>query len=194
MIMSTDAPEYTPGRFSDVYSTELGRQLWAFLNETATVTAMEVASDLAKPAVAGIEEPLLTCFGEQVLDDRVKQAVGHMVRQVMEHRGYIVDQNNVTIRSVPFTKGTRYRKPDWQSLHVYRNTADHRDVCFTDRRSAENLPELEKPATWRYATSFATKLRGLIGFDINPEEALAKIRAQGYHRHSVKRILKAGNK
>ena len=191
--MNSNIPEYIPGRFSDVYSTELGEQLWAFLNEPSTLTAMEVASDLAKPAVAGIEEPLLNRFRDQVLDDRVKQAIGHMVRQVMEHLGYIIYQNNVTIRSVPFTKGTRYRKPEWQYLHVYRNTADYRDVCFTDRRSADKLPELSRPATWRYSNSFATKLRAYIGYGLNPDDALAEIHAQGYYRHAVPRLMKAGN-
>jgi len=42
--------------------------------------AMQVATDLGAPAVAGIEEGLLRDFGQGVLDDRTKQMIGHMVR------------------------------------------------------------------------------------------------------------------
>ena len=38
--------------------------------------------------------------------------IEHMVRQVMERRGFVVDQMEVRMNSVPFAKGTRYRRAD----------------------------------------------------------------------------------
>ena len=50
---------YEPGVFSKLYESPIGIDLWAFLNETENVTRMETATALVRPAVEGIEEPLL---------------------------------------------------------------------------------------------------------------------------------------
>lgn len=138
--MIAELEGYQPGRFASTANTPLGRRLWAFITDEVTLHAMEVASDLGQPAVAGIEEALLDEFGEDVLPDRVKQMIGHMVRQAMEREGFIVDQSDVKINSVPFSKGTRYRRPDWYPVHVFRSSANARDLCFTDTRAGEKLP------------------------------------------------------
>jgi hypothetical protein len=46
---------YNPGRFASLDNTPFGRKLWAFVTDDETLHAMEVASDLGRPAVAGIE-------------------------------------------------------------------------------------------------------------------------------------------
>ena len=89
---------------------------------------LETASQLSKPAVEGIEEQLLAEFREEVLADRVKQMVGHMVRQILEQRDWVLDQTDVKVQSVPFSKAARYRRPDWFTFHAFRNTSDPRDV------------------------------------------------------------------
>ena len=79
---------YNPGKFASLYASALGQRLWAFLTRPENVARLETASELSKPAVEGIEEQLLAEFREDVLAHRVKQMVGHMVRQIMEQRDW----------------------------------------------------------------------------------------------------------
>lgn len=191
--MSADFEEYQPGRFVSTADTPLGRRLWAFLTEHDTIHAMEVASDLGQPAVAGIEEALLAKFGEEVLPDRIKQMIGHMVRQAMEREGFVVDRNDVKLNSVPFSKGTRYRRPDWYRVHVFRSSLDSRDLCFTDTRAGEKLPAPPSSGKWRYWTSFATTLRGAVAFGIGPRDVRAEVKERGYARRRLERLLRAAS-
>lgn len=101
--------KWDAGRFSDIAATELGQKVWAFLNEQETIIKLETATKLRHPAVEAIDADLLSRFGEEIREDRFKQATGAMVRQIMERRGYHIDQSNVVIRNdVLFTRGTRY--------------------------------------------------------------------------------------
>ena len=184
--------EYEPGRFSGDADTPFGRSVWKLLNQHKVIHAMEVASDLGQPAVAGIEEALLEAFGKEVLEDRAKQLIGHMVRQIMERHGFVVEQSNVKMNSVPFSKGTRYRRPDWHHIHVFRCTSDIRELCLTGSRQGEKLPRAPGGGKWRYWSSFATKLRGAVAFGIKPSEAHKEIKAYGYFRVRQKRRLRAG--
>ena len=45
---------YNPGSFSDVFNTDLGRRLWAYLNEHDNIIRMDTATFLERPAA----EPL----------------------------------------------------------------------------------------------------------------------------------------
>ena len=181
---------YSPGPFAPTADTVLGRGLWSFLLEEANIQAMEVATDLGAPAVAGIEEGLLRKFGEDVLDDRIKQMIGHMVRQVMEGRGFVIDQMEVRMKSVPFVKGTRYRRSDAYQVHVFRNTADGRDLCMSNSRSVRGLPDPGAGAKWRLWRSFRTALRAQVGFGVRLDEVRATIVANGYHRTRLHRFLR----
>lgn len=103
---------YDPQNFGDLYQAPLGQELWPFLNEPANIIRMETATFLRKPAVEPLSPVLLERFGEAVLDQRIKQLVGHMVRQILEGRGYVVDRTGVRItRQNIFASGTRYREP-----------------------------------------------------------------------------------
>ena len=96
---------------------------------------METAAQLDRPAVEGIEESLLSEFGEAVLDGRTKQMIGHMVRQIMENRGYVVAQQNVKVTNgAPFTRATRYKKPDCVTYHVHRNIKSTQVLGLTQDR------------------------------------------------------------
>src|SRR5690606_40564665 len=83
---------YSPDKFASLYASELGQRIWAFLTRDDNVARLETASQLSKPAVEGIGEDLLAEFREEILADRVKQMVGHMVRQILEQRDWVLDQ------------------------------------------------------------------------------------------------------
>ena len=102
--------EYEPSRFASTYERENGREIWKFLNEPENVTRMETATYLSRPAVEPLSPFLLSRFGDRMRADRIKQMTGHMVRQVLENRGYRVDRNNVRInrKGNIFTSATRY--------------------------------------------------------------------------------------
>ena len=102
--------EYNAGRFSDLADTKTGRALWRFLNEHDSVLMMETATTLGKPALAAMGEPLLAAFGDDIRPDRWKQMIGHMTRQVMEHRGYHHDVQGMKIKSPLFSRASRYKK------------------------------------------------------------------------------------
>ena len=143
---------YSPEKFASLYASDLGQRIWAFLTRPENVARLETASELGKPAVEGIEEQLLAEFREEVLADRVKQMVGHMVRQILEQRDWVLDQTDVKVQSVPFSKAARYRRPDWFTFHAFRNSSDPRDVVITDRRQNPTLPN---GARWTFYATFA---------------------------------------
>jgi hypothetical protein len=104
-------PAYEPGRFSSTYETGKGSEIWAFLNAPESVVRMETATYLSRPAVEPLSPVLLDKFGETIREDRMKQMIGHMVRQVMEARGYVLDRSNVRITTPGnmFASATRYK-------------------------------------------------------------------------------------
>ncbi len=187
--MSRPVTEYEVGPFQALGKTELGEKLWEFLNRTRNVDRMDTATDLGNPAVAGIEEQLLHEFGAELLDDRVKQMIGHMVRQVMTDEGYEVEQKNVKIGSALFSKGTRYRRPDWQRLHVFRSTKDARKLCFAASRDTDPLPG--GGGQWRYWASFATILRGHIAYGIDVRQVRNEVDSDGYALRPLTRLVGA---
>ena len=188
--MTASNNEYDAGTFRSLADTDLGRDLWQFLNEDLTVARLETATDLAKPAVFGIEEQLLHRFDNVVADDRVKRMIGHMVRQIMESKGYRIERRDVTIGSALFSKGTRYGRPDWQRLQVFRNGSNARELCFADSRDAGRLPPPENGGRWRFWASFASPLRGQIAYGIDVYEVRQEVAAQGYALRMLERITR----
>ncbi|PZQ55676.1 MAG: hypothetical protein DI570_21790 [Phenylobacterium zucineum] len=179
---------YRPDKFTSLYETALVQSLWRFMNEPATVARLETASELSKTGVEGIEEPLLREFGEEVLAERVKQMVGHMIRQVLEHRGWVLDQGDVKIQSGAFTKASRYRRPDWVTLHAFRNSSDPRDVAITDRRQNPSLPS---DGRWTYYATFASPIKAAVAFGVRDLAKLREaIQARGFERIRVERMMR----
>ncbi len=111
-VNGSNAIKYAPRNFSDLYATPLGKKLWAFLNERNNLVRMETASYLQRPAVESLVPFLLDKFGDPVRERRIKQMVGHMIRQILEARGYVVDRQGVRITRPgnPFFSGTRYTR------------------------------------------------------------------------------------
>lgn len=102
--------EYDPWKFEKLAKSNLGKQLWEFLNEHDNIIRMETATELKKPAVKALTIHLLSRFDEQVREMRVKQMIGHMVKQIMEIKGFEVDQRDVLVNDGLFHKASRYRR------------------------------------------------------------------------------------
>lgn len=118
--------DYESGIFQKLYETPLGRELWEYLVEDQCITKMEAASALGKPAVEPISNDLLMRFKDKIRENRVKQMIGHMVRQIMFSRGYIIHtQNSSVSNSVLFKKATTYIQLDKISDNKYRQGYVH---------------------------------------------------------------------
>ena len=168
---------YDPGTFASLYASEIGQRLWTFLTLPENVDRLRTASELSRPAVEGIGEQLLEEFGEDVLDKEVKRMIGDMVRQLLEQRGWVLDQSDVTVRLVPFINATRYRRPDWFTFHVFRNESDKSDIAITEDSEKFPLPG------WKYYTTFDSPLKAAVAFDIQDiSELRQQVQAEGYYR------------
>ncbi|SCY39949.1 toll/interleukin-1 receptor domain-containing protein [Paracoccus tibetensis] len=111
--------------------------------------------------------------------------VGHMVRQILEQRDWVLDQSDVKVQSVPFSKAARYRRPDWITFHAFRNTSDPRDVVITDRRQN---PQLPGDARWSYYATFASPLKAAVAFGVGDIKQLRQqVHTQGFRRVRVER-------
>lgn len=106
--------DFNAGNFSDVAESDFGKRLWAFMNERETVVRMEAATYLFRPALEVVQPYLIERFGNEVSNennDRIKQMIGKMARQVMEHHGYQLDQMGVRLRrNELFLSAARYKK------------------------------------------------------------------------------------
>ncbi|RUX29320.1 hypothetical protein EOA23_13970 [Mesorhizobium sp. M2A.F.Ca.ET.042.01.1.1] len=181
---------YSPEKFASLYASDLGQRIWTFLTRPENIARLETASELGKPAVEGIEERLLDEFRKEVLADRVKQMVGHMVRQILEQRGWALDQTDVKVQSVPFTKAARYRRPDWFTFHAFRNSSDPRDIVITDRRQNAPLPA---GVRWTYYATFASPLKAAVAFGVQDIKQLRQqVHSHGYQRVHVERMMRRG--
>lgn len=179
---------YNPEKFASLYETDLGQRIWVFLTRRENVARLETASQLSKPAVEGIEEQLLEAFREEVLVDRVKQMVGHMIRQILEQRDWVLDQSDVKVQSVPFSKAARYRRPDWITFYAFRNSSDPRDVAITDRRQNARLPT---DTRWTYYATFASPLQASVAFNLRDLRQLRQhVHAHGFYRVRIERTLR----
>ncbi len=108
-----DSITYDAQNFRDLAETELGLALWAFLIRPDNLIRMETATLLDRAAVEPLAAGLVAEFGDEVRDDRTKQMIGHMTRQVMEALGYELDRTGMRItRPSLFTSGATYRRPD----------------------------------------------------------------------------------
>ena len=179
---------YNPEKFASLFAAPLGQSLWSLLTRPEIVARLETASELGKPAVEGIEEQLLAEFGNDVLTHRIKQMVGHMVRQIMEQCDWVLDQTDVKVRSVPFIKAARYRRPDWSTFHVFRSTSDPRDVVITGRRQNPTLPT---DSRWTFHASFASPLKAAVAFGVRDIGQLREqVHVRGYHRMRMEPVLR----
>ena len=132
--------DYDPQNFRDLYETEVGGELWGFLKRPDNVLRMETASQLERAALEPLASGLVTQFGDEVRDDRTKQMLGHMTRQVMEARGYELVRTGVRItRPSLFTTAATYRPRD-RVERPMRITAEQRQAWLENTaRSTFNV-------------------------------------------------------
>lgn len=183
--------DYIPGKFAADYATEVGQKLWPFLNRADIVARMETASDLGQPALKPIEDLLLAEFGEDILADRIKQMIGHMVRQIMERRGYVYDAGDIKLNSVPFYKASRYRRAEQMSLYLFRSSTDPREIVLTDTRRGEKLPDAPEGSKWTFVNTVSSRLKAQIGYGFDLKAAVDEVKAKGFFRHRIARITRA---
>jgi len=92
-------------QFQGIINTNFGQKILDFL---ALVPSLEARFGKELKAIEdNSNNP------ENIDFDRLKQAIGHMVRVIMEEHGYLIDQNNVKIpdtRNTLFSRATRYKK------------------------------------------------------------------------------------
>jgi hypothetical protein len=100
---------YYPGPFARSFERAPGPEIWEFLNRESTLGKLEAASFLNRPAVEPLASDLLEEFSSEILQDSYKQMIGHMVRQIMEARGYTLVRRDVRIfGNVVFSTGACY--------------------------------------------------------------------------------------
>ncbi|NVD46128.1 hypothetical protein [Qipengyuania atrilutea] len=184
--------EYRPGKFSKDFATAEGKKLWEVLNRDANIARMETATDLGQPALKPLEDILLIEIGEPITDDRMKQMAGHMVRQIMESRGFVHDADGIKLASAPFYKASRYRRPvpDEIVLHLFRDSGDPNQLALTDIRDDSKLPSPKVGKRWTYYNSISSPLKASVGFGFNLKKAAKVIKKQGYFLHRRERILR----
>jgi hypothetical protein len=186
---------YEPGVFAGDAGTDLGKRLWTFVNNPENIVRMNTATALERPAVEGIEEELLHDFADAVLDDRTKQMIGHMVRQVMERNGYVIAVQNVKMTSgAPFSRATRYKRKDEMTFHVFRSKTQPRERVLTADKAGTRLPHnpFDHDGKWVYWKSIRGALRVRIALGIENEgQARSNIAESGYHQFRTERLLRS---
>lgn len=102
---------YRTDHFEGLFHRQNGQRFWEFLREHDNILRMEAATYLGRPAVEPLSPALMYRFGGEVTQKAIKQMIGHMVRQIMEARGFAIDRSNVRIRRHGniFFCGIRYR-------------------------------------------------------------------------------------
>jgi hypothetical protein len=180
---------YAPGSFKDIFGTPLGQRLWPCLNEPTNVSRMTTATQLGRPAAEGVEDVLLEQFGEAVFEDRVKQMIGHMIRQVMEANGYVIDTQNVKLAGYPFSRATRYMLRTHRNYHLWHRSTDARAMAVTSSANSATLPSDE--GEWLYVGAVQGELRATVAFGMpRAAEVNSALERQGFVLYWRERVLK----
>lgn len=109
--------QYEPERYRTTFDNSRGKELFDFMTEPENLVRMETATYLSRPAIEPLSPLLVKRFGPDIATDRIKQMMGHMVRQIMENRGYRLEQGNVKITSPGniFSRASRYSAVEGQT-------------------------------------------------------------------------------
>jgi hypothetical protein len=119
---------YEPANFRDLYEA-IGGLLWDFMRRRETVIRMETATFLDRAAVEPLGPHLLEEFGEAVNEDRTRQMIGHMARQVMAAVGYELDRASLRLTRVNmFTTAAGYRREGETPTRGMAITREQRDA------------------------------------------------------------------
>lgn len=185
--------QYAPGRLGLGEDEAFARRLWTYLNMSSTVERMITATDLGHPAVEGIRDQLVHTFRDEMTVERNRQRAGHMTRQVMEMHGYEIEQTEVKVNAFPFSKAARYRRRGGFVLHVFRSSANSRDLCITDKRVASGLPPIAN-GKWTYWTCITSDIQAAVGLNIMDTHAVTTaVKQKGFVRQRLPRMLRAAS-
>ena len=106
--------DFDPRSFTDVYdpSGGSGQDVWKWMWRDDNLVRLETASDLRRVAVEPLQRFLLQDFTPAfVTQHRVKQMIGAMARQILEHRGYEwVGKGYKVSTGNLFTTGSKYQR------------------------------------------------------------------------------------
>jgi hypothetical protein len=147
---------YRAGHFGYLRGT-VGTALWAFLTEADNILRLRTAASVGRPAVEGLSDALIAEFGHEINEPRVKQVIGHMVKQIMDALGYEVDRPRVRTRSGFFSTGMSFRPKLPPGPDLFNRWLDEQV------RSPDGALDLEKIAhvAEQWGVSLSVKRRGV---------------------------------
>lgn len=103
--------DFDSSYFGDAGRTKLADQLWRFLNSEDSVIRLIVASELRHVALDGVVLALEKKFGAVLKENRVRQMVGAMVKQVLAPHGWNVAEKSIKVRfGEYFSVAARYEQ------------------------------------------------------------------------------------
>lgn len=110
--LKTPSLPYRPDKFATAFNEMNGAAFWAWLHQDHIILMMETACYLRRPAIEAISPTLKVAFPQVRGSVKLRQMVGHMVRQILEERGYHLDRANVRIKHGGnlFNFGSAYKK------------------------------------------------------------------------------------
>jgi len=108
---------YTPGRFAYLMEEPFTAELWAFLNEAASIRAMTRATANGQPAIAPLLPDIEQRFAGHLASPRlpaeeVAVLTNNMIKQIMESRGYEHAACGICRNSRFFKSSGLYRRTD----------------------------------------------------------------------------------
>lgn len=140
--------KYDAGKFSDLAELQLGKDLWKFLNKKDNIIRMETATEFGKTAAEAVSKQLVEKFGNDVRVNRVKQMIGHMIRQIMEYHGYQMGSQNVKVSIKRlFTKASKY----------VDGTSKTTQIGYINRNNQQNMGHKSMPGTDHRQYSYKLK-------------------------------------
>jgi hypothetical protein len=134
------ALEYQGRHFNHVpYVVE--KAMWAFLTRPDNIVRMETAASLDRAAIEALSDPLIAEFGIEIDQREVKQVIGHMVKQIMESRGYETERTLRITRPGLFTSGLGFRR-----MGTYRDRST--PITKEDRRARLSTVQGDAFGAW----------------------------------------------
>jgi hypothetical protein len=125
---------YGLSKFNDLPSILTGA-LEDFVRRHDNVIRMETAVSLGRAPVEALSDQLIHEFGKEIAHPRIRQFIGQLVRQVMEHIGYEADRGSLRItRLNVFSSGTRYRRACQARDRSVPITSEERRAWLNDQQ------------------------------------------------------------
>lgn len=130
-------------------------QIWHTLNEPGIVERMKILSRRGFPAVSALDldaRPIWNALEDARANGReaqIKQMIGHQIRQILEHEGYIKVTSKPIRTSWIFSSGSVYEDPEWATLYISRNqdSLDPERYCVSSKRDVAALDD-PPPKQW----------------------------------------------